>query len=390
MKSDAPLSSHAAALALRPAWVEIDVAQWRRNWALIRAEMPRELGLIAVVKDDAYGHGMLTAARLALEHGARLLAVPTLAEAVALREADLAAPILLLGPRYPDELALCVHHALTCTIAEAADVAPLARAAERAGQAVAVHLKINTGMNRYGVAPENAVALALAILAEPALRLEGAFSHFAQSDERDKSFAEEQQRRFHDALARLAAAGVRVPLRHLCNSGGYLDLPAAHFDAVRLGILPLGVYPSQVCRRIPDLAPVLSVRARVAAIQSLAPGEHVGYGMRYTAATPRRIAVLPLGYGDGFPRVRNEGHVLLRGRRAPIVGGVSMDALFVDVTDVPGVARGDVATLLGRDGAEEITAHDLAALKRSVSYDLLCAWRARLPRRSVSSGAGPW
>lgn len=385
MTSAARSSFFVAALALRPAWVEIDVAQWRRNWALIRAEMPRELGFIAVVKDDAYGHGMLAATQLALENGARMLAVPTLAEAVALRDAGIGAPVLLLGPRHPDELDWCVRHDLTCTIAEEADVAPLARAAARGGRTVAVHLKINTGMNRYGATPENAGALARAIVAEPALRLEGVFSHFAQSDERDKSFAAAQLARFHDALARLAAAGVRVPFRHLCNSGGYLDLPAAHFDAVRLGILPLGVYPSQACRRIPGLAPVLSVKARIAAIQALAPGEHVGYGMRYTAATPRRIAVLPLGYGDGFPRVRNEGHVLVRGRRAPIVGGVSMDALFVDVTEVPPAARGDVATLLGRDGAEEIAAHDLAALKRSVSYDALCAWRARLPRRLVFS-----
>jgi alanine racemase len=382
-----PSSDFSAALAARPAWVEIDVAQWRRNWALIRAEMPRDLGVVAVVKDDAYGHGLLTAARLALEHDARLLAVPTLAEAITLREAGIAAPILLLGPRVSGELGFCARHDLTCTIGDPADVAPLARAAERAERRVRVHLKVNTGMNRYGAAPDRVVELATAIAAEPALQLEGVFSHFAQSDERDKTFAEEQQRRFRDALARLAAVGVRVPLRHLCNSGGYLDLPAAHFDAVRLGILPLGVYPSQVCRRIPGLAPVMSVKARIAAIQSLAPGEHVGYGMRYTAATPRRIAVLPIGYGDGFPRVRNEGHVLLRGRRAPIVGGVSMDALFVDVTEVPDVVRGDVATLLGRDGAEEITAHDLAALKRSVSYDLLCAWRARLPRRLVTTEA---
>lgn len=389
MTSAARSSSFAAALALRPAWVEIDLAQWRRNWALIRAEMPRELGFIAVVKDDAYGHGMLTAAQLAVENGARMLAVPTLAEAVALREAGIAAPVLLLGPRHPDELDLCVRHDLTCTITEEADVAPIARAAGRGGRTITVHLKVNTGMNRYGVAPANVVALARTIVAEPALRLEGVFSHFAQSDERDKSFAEAQLARFHDALRRLAATGVRVPLRHLCNSGGYLDLPAAHFGAVRLGILPLGVFPSQVCRRIPGLAPVMSVKARIATIQTLAPGGHVGYGMRYTAATPRRIAVLPLGYGDGIPRVRNEGHVLVRGRRAPIVGGVSMDALFVDATEVPGVARGDVTTLLGRDGAEEITAHDLAALKRSVSYDALCAWRARLPRREVRPDGAP-
>lgn len=371
-----------SALALRPAWVEIDVAQWRRNWQLLRAELPAGLGLVAVVKDDAYGHGMLVAARLALEHGARLLAVPTLAEAAALREAGVAAPILLLGPREPAEFDWCARLDLTCTLAAADEIAPLARAAARAGRPLSVHLKINTGLNRYGVAPAAARAVAAEIDAEPALRLAGVYSHFAMSDEADKSFAHEQLDRFRAALA---ALGPRPLLRHLCNSGGYLDLPAAHFDAVRLGLLPLGVFPSEVCRRVAGLAPVLSVRARVAAVRPLAPGEHVGYGLRYTAATPRRIAVLPLGYGDGFPRVRNEGSVLLRGRRAPLVGGVSMDALFVDVTGIPEAAPGDVATLLGRDGPEEITARDVARLKRSVTYDVLCGWRHRLPRRIVET-----
>lgn len=374
--------SPAAALALRPAWVEIDFAQWRRNWTLIRADVPRDLGVIAVVKDDAYGHGLLPAARLALAHGAQMLAVPTLAEAVALREADLAAPILLLGPREPAELDLCARHELTCTVTTSEEVAPLARAAARAGRRLAVHLKVNTGMNRFGVGPAAAATLAAAIEAEPPLRLAGVYSHFAMSDESDKSFAREQLARFRTALA---ALGDRPLLRHLGNTGGYLDLPEAHFDAVRLGILPLGVPPSQVCRRIPGLAPVLSVKARLAAIQSLRPGDHVGYGMRFTASTPRRIAVVPLGYGDGYPRVRNEGSVLLRGRRAPIVGGVSMDALFADITGIPEAARGDVVTLLGRDGTEEITARDLAQLKHSVTYDVLCGWRHRLPRRSLGA-----
>lgn len=385
MNEPASLRQPGAARIARPAWVEIDVAQWRRNWRLIRADMPPHLAFVGVVKDDAYGHGMLTAARLALDHGARLLAVSTLAEAAELRDNGIAAPVLVFGPRQPEELAWCVQHRLTCVIGGLSGVAPLATAAARAGRRIDVHLKVNTGMNRYGVPPEETVALAAAILAEPALHLAGIFSHFAQSDESDKTFAGMQLARFRTVLAALEARGIRVPLRHLGNTGGYLDLPQAHFDAVRLGILPLGVFPSLPCRRIGGLQPVMAVKARVAAIQHLVAGEHVGYGMRYTAPGPRRIGVLPLGYGDGFPGVRNEGSVLLRGRRAPIVGGVSMDALFVDLTDIPQASRWDVATLLGRDGGEEITVRDLAQLKRSVGYDVLCGWRHRLPRREVNS-----
>ena len=235
-------------------------------------------------------------------------------------------------------------------------------------------------MNRYGVRWDETLPLVQKILAEKSLLLEGVLSHFAQSDETEKTFARLQLARFHEALDDLAARGLTVGLRHLCNSGGFLDLPEAHFDMVRLGILPLGVFPSAVCRRIPGLVAVMSVKARLAAIQNLHPGDHVGYGMRYTAASPRRIAVLPIGYGDGFPRVRNQGWALIHGRRAPVVGGVSMDALTVDITDIPEAKLWDEAVLMGRQGDEEITVHDLAQLKNSASYDVLCGWRGRLPR----------
>ena len=205
-------------------------------------------------------------------------------------------------------------------------------------------------------------------------------SHFAQSDETDKTFASLQLDRLKDVLGNFAHHDISVKLRHLCNSGGFLDLPQAHFDMVRLGILPLGVYPSSVCRRIPGIAPVMTVKARIAAIQCLEPGETVGYGMRCTAPDRRRIAVLPIGYGDGFPRVRNQGCVLVHGRRVPIVGGVAMDALIVDITEIPEAQPWDEAVLMGRQGQDEISVHDLARLKNSVSYDVLASWRSRLPR----------
>jgi len=288
--------------------------------------------------------------------------------------------MLLLGDRHESELPWCVTYDLTCCVSEPGSVKQLGRLAAEAGKQVEVHVKVNTGMNRYGVHWTAAAALAECVRSTRSLVLEGVLSHFAQSDEADKTFALLQLARFNEALGGLAARGLAVPFRHLCNSGGFLDLPQAHFDMVRLGLLPLGVYPSAVCRRLPGLQPVMTVKARVAATQNLQPGDSVGYGMRYTSPSPRRIAVLPLGYGDGFPRVRNQGCALIRGRRAPLVGGVAMDALMVDITDIPGAQLWDEAVLMGRQGEEEISVHEIARLKSSVSYDVLTGWRARLPR----------
>ena len=364
----------------RPAWIEIDVACWRRNFQILHRARPPQLQFLSVVKDEAYGHGLLPAARVATESGVEFLAVSTVEEAMALREGGFRTRILMLGDRPEAELPWCVAHDLTCCVSEPGLVARLAELAARADRRVPVHLKINTGMNRYGVRWDQAGPLIENLRATKALALEGVLSHFAQSDETEKTFARLQLARFQEVLDLLTARGLAPGLRHLCNSGGFLDLPEAHFDLVRLGILPLGVFPSAVCRRIPGIAPVMSVKARLAAIQQLQPGDHVGYGMRYTAQEPRRIAVLPIGYGDGFPRVRNQGWVLLHGQRAPVIGGVSMDALTVDITQIPEAKLGDVAVLMGRQGAEEITVHDIARIKNSASYDVLCGWRGRLPR----------
>ena len=278
------------------------------------------------------------------------------------------------------QLPWCVEHDLTVCVNEANTVRQLARIAAAAGKRAPVHLKIHTGMSRYGVRWDEATPLVKLISSEKSLQLAGAMTHFAQSDETDKGFALLQLERFREVLRGIEQAGLRVKLRHLCNSGGFLDLPQAHFDMARLGILPLGVYPSAVCRRIPGIEPVMSVKARIAAIQKLEPGDSAGYGMRYTAASPRRLAVLPIGYGDGFPRVRNQGCALIHGRRAPLIGGVAMDAAMVDITDIPEARLWDEAVLMGRQGSEEINVHEVAKLKGSVSYDVLTSWRARLPR----------
>lgn len=378
-------TSEVSALALtgrphRPAWVEIDLRKLRRNLELIHQDKPPGLRVLAVVKDEGYGHGALAVAATALECGASFLGLSTLEEAMTLRDQGVKARLLLLGDRQESELSWCVAHGLTCCVTEVHSVEKLADLAARAGKRVRVHLKINTGMNRYGVRWTEAAALAERICATKSLVLEGVLSHFAQSDEAEKTFANLQCARFNEALADMSQRGITVKLRHLCNSGGFLDLPHARFEMVRLGILPLGVFPSAVCRRISGIEAVMAVKARIAAIQRLEPGDSVGYGMRYTAPAARRIAVLPLGYGDGFPRVRNQGCALIHGQRAPLVGGVAMDALTVDITDIPAAQLWDEAVIMGRQGQEEISVHEVARLKGSVSYDVLTAWRARLPR----------
>jgi alanine racemase len=263
-------------------------------------------------------------------------------------------------------------------------VRQLAKLGAEFGKRVPVHVKIHTGMSRYGVRWDEAVPLIEQVAAEKSLFLEGVMTHFSQSDETDKTFANLQFSRFEDVLSAMKQKGISVKLRHTCNSGGFLDLPHAHLDMVRVGILLYGVFPSTVCRKIPGIEPVMSVKARIAAIQKIKPGEVVGYGMRYTAPSERRIAILPIGYGDGFPRVRNEGCALIHGRRAPLVGGIAMDALMVDITDIPEAKMWDEAVLMGRQGNDEITVRDIAALKKSVTYDVLTNWRLRLRRQSVN------
>jgi alanine racemase len=368
----------------RPAWTEIDLGKLRRNLQLIRRDLPRQVELMAVVKDEAYGHGALDAARISLEEGAWGLGLSTLEEAMALRDSGITAPLLLLGERQETELPWCVEHDLTVCVNEFHTVRKLAQIAAKAGKRVPVHVKIHTGMSRYGVRWDEALPLIEQICAEKSLLLEGVMTHFAQSDETDKTFPNTQFSRFNEVLKGMAERGIKVKYRHACNSGGFLDLPQAHLDMVRVGILLYGVFPSSVCRRIPGIEPVMSVKARIAAIQKLKPGEVVGYGMRYTAPSERRIAILPIGYGDGFPRVRNQGGVLIHGKRAPLIGGIAMDALMVDITDIPEAQMWDEAVIMGRQGNEEITVHDIAKLKNSVSYDVLTAWRLRLRRKSVN------
>ena len=364
----------------RSAWVQVDLEQLARNWEILRREVPASVSLMFVAKDNAYGLGAVEAARVALEGHADSLAVFTLGEAQELRDAGITAPILLLGERLADE----VPHVLELDLEPCVGSIEMAEAFSRAGRTrgrpVPIHLKVNTGMNRFGFSWRNVDSWGPILKTLPALEFRGALSHFAQSDELDKGFARTQSQRFEGVLKCLSAQDIRPQWIHHCNSGGVLDLPDAHFNRVRVGLLAQGVYPSEVCRRLEGVLPVLSLRARLTAIQELEIGDTVGYGMRWRAERPSRIGVLSVGYGDGYPRLRNQGQALLHGRRVPIVGGVTMDALMIDLTDVPEAQLGDEAVLLGTQGTDCITVQELARLSGTVTYDVLAGFRGRLPR----------
>lgn len=364
----------------RPAWVEVDLAQLKRNFKIIFQDKPEHVQVLSVVKNQGYGHGAIPVAKTALEVGVTYLAVATIDEALELRQNGISAPILILGDRPGDQLDLCVNENITCCINDIETARLLSKIAIKYNRRIPLHIEIDTGMSRYGVRWTKALSAIESIAHLEGLYLEGLMSHFAMSDEADKTFALLQLDRFKSVLAELEKKSFTVKYRHMCNSGGFLDLPQAHFDMVRIGILAYGVYPSQVCRRIKGIQPVMSVKARISTIRELEIGDKVGYGMRYEATSERRIAVIPIGYGDGFPRIRNEGEVLIHGKRAPIIGGSAMDAMMIDITEILETRLWDEVVIMGKQKNEEITAHEVAHLKNSISYDILGSWNWRLPR----------
>lgn len=378
------MNSNVSAKNFRTAWVEIDLARLHRNFEIINSDKPAGLKILCVVKDQAYGHGAVETAQAALDAGCVYLAVATIGEAIELREAGIPVPVMIFGERTEEEFEACLRFDLTCFVNDKKTATRFAAMAAKAGRRAKVHLEIDSGLSRYGVRWTDAAEIIRFLADCEGLFFEGIMSHFAMSDELDKTFANQQLERFREVLAGMKKNGIGVQIRHMCNSGGFLDLPHAHFDMVRMGILPLGIYPSQVCRRIPGLQPVMAVKCRIVTVRHLEVGDLVGYGMRYKAQTPRRIAVLPIGYGDGYPRVRNQGEVLIRGRRAPIIGGNAMDAMMVDITGIPEAELWDEVVLMGRQGDEEIDPHELAKLKGTVSYEVITAWRSRLPRKFLA------
>jgi len=370
-----------AQLPLR-CWAEIDLGALERNLRRIRASLPAHIRYVAVVKADAYGHGLHQVAARLMHAGADLFAVATLSEAIALRELGPGWPILLLSPLIPDEAPYVVEHDVAVTVSSVEEVQRLNAAAAAKSRTLDVHLKIDTGMGRAGVWHTETAPVHAALRASEHLRLAGVFTHFASPDD-DPEFTQEQRRRFLAALESCENIDLSTLLVHADNSAGLETIErAGPFNAVRIGLLQFGVLP-RAGYLLADVQaePVFSFHTRVGLVKALPAGTGISYGQTHQLMRDSRVAVLTAGYGDGIPRaLSNRGCVLLRGQRCPILGRVTMDQTIVDVTDVPSVTAGDEAMLVGRQDGAEIPVTEFSALAGSIPWETLCSVTKRVPR----------
>ncbi|MGD9495952.1 MAG: alanine racemase [Armatimonadota bacterium] len=368
---------------MRAAYLEIALDAIRHNVRAIKQMVPPHTQIAAIAKANAYGHGAVEVCRACVQAGAAMLCVAIADEGVELREAGIEAPILVLGPPDPEEAELYLTHDLISTLSDPAHATMLARAARRLGGTARAHIKLDSGMGRHGARAGAARELAALLPQTPQVRVEGIFSHLADACNRDLSWSWHQLDRFRTMLAELGAC-VREPLPtiHLANSAAIVRMPETHYDAVRPGAILYGLNPGFAPELMPaSLRPALSLRCRIATVKSVEAGEPVGYNCAWRAPRASRIAVLPLGYADGYPRLlSNNAEVLVGGRRCPLVGLVSMDAITIDVTDVPGARIGEEAVLIGAQGQERITVEELAARADTIVEEIVARLSRRLPR----------
>jgi len=368
-------------------WAEIDLDALAHNARELKRRAGGQAELIAVVKANAYGHGVVTVARSALEAAATRLAVVRTLEGVQLRRAGIEAPILLMGYTLPSEAETIVRWRLTPTVNTWPQAEALSAAAVARGQPLPVHIKADTGMGRFGLLPEEVLPFAQALVQLPGLQLEGFYTHFSVADAADKTYTRCQFDIYRRLLARLDDAGLSIPLRHVANSAATLDLPEMALDGVRCGIALYGLRPSVEVEPTVPLRPVMSLKSRVARVRTLPAGSSVSYGRTYTTTQPTPVALVPAGYGDGYHRLlSNRGSVLIHGRRAPIAGRVCMDQFVVDVSDIPGVRQDDEVVLFGRQGEAEITADEVAGWAETINYEVTTGILPRVTRIYLRGG----
>jgi alanine racemase len=381
----------------RPVWAEIRLSALAHNIKAIRrhidsgetrsAKRPQRK-ILAVVKANAYGHGAVPVSHALAKAGADWFGVTSTAEGIELREGKIRKPILVLTGFWPGEEKRLIQHDLTPAITRCEQLRFLERAADRARRRVKFHVKFQTGMNRLGLSPGDVPCFARTLAASPHLECEGVFTHFASSEVFTDQRVEEQQREFECILEHLGRLGISAPLVHMANSAAVASRPQTWATMIRPGLVLYGYHQSyeppeltvQTNANLP-LQPALALRARLISLRDTAPGQAVGYNGRWVAQRPSRVAVISAGYADGLPRsLTNKGRVIVRGQFAPLVGTVSMDLTTADVTDIPGVAVGDVATFYGVDGNATQYVSDVARQLGTVTSELCCALGTRVPR----------
>jgi alanine racemase len=362
-------------------WAEIDLPALRRNIATVRREIGSAPRLMAVVKADAYGHGAVPVAWHALKSGCDALGVGDSTEALQLRDSGITGPILILGAIIEEEIPKVVEADVAVSVHSPDLLDLLDGEARRQHRLLRLHLKIDTGMGRLGAPPARAAEIAAEIRSRRNLELEGLCTHLSSAFSANAAHTREQLDRFHEAVKSLADIGIRPPVIHAANSAGMLTFPESRFDMVRTGITLYGLDPGLFRKLNLSLTPILSLRTRIAFLKSVPEGTPVGYEQTWRSTRATRLATCPVGYNDGYPRLlSNKAHALVRGRRVPVVGTVTMDYVMLDVGDLEETAVGDEVTLIGRDGLEEIRCDELATSIGTIPYELTCGLGRRVKR----------
>ena len=365
---------------------EIDLQAFQHNLQTLRKYLDPQTQIMAVVKADAYGHGAIPCARIAVENGADYLGAGVIEEGIELRENGLNAPILILGSIFPDEAEDLVRHNLATILCTQPLAQALSKEAEKQDKTVSVHIKVDTGMNRLGISPENLPALLDQVRNLKNLKIEAVSTHFSSADDEDLSVTQAQLEKFQTALTILQKEGVHTPIVHCANTSALFKFPESHFNMVRPGLILYGVLPSPSLRPVIDqgenpFQPVMQWKSQIILLKPIAKNQPVSYSGSFTTQRDSLIATLPIGYADGLHRMlSNKMDVLIRGRRAPQVGNICMDMILVDVTDIPDVQAGDEVVIFGRQGDEMISVEELAVKGKTIPYEILCSVSKRVPR----------
>ena len=366
-------------------WAEVDLDAIWENMVHMKENIAEKTKILAVIKTDGYGHGGVPIAKM-LEQLDFMFgyAAATYEEAHVLREAGVKKPILILGYTFPYCYEELIREEIRPAVYRRDTVEELAAAAAKVGKKAKVHIKVDTGMGRIGITPdEEGLEFVRFLIEHPELEVEGIFTHFAKSDETDKTSANHQLELFQDFIKKIQTElGITIPVKHCANSAAILEMPQANMDMVRAGITTYGLYPSEeVSKDIVPLRAAMSLYSHIVYCKTIHAGQSVSYGGLFTAQKDTRVATIPVGYGDGYPRsLSGKGYVLIRGKKAPILGRVCMDQFMVDISEIPGVMEGDKVTLLGVDGTERITAEELGELSGRFNYEFVCDLGKRIPR----------
>ena len=367
-------------------WVEVDLGHFAANWAEMKRLVGPDVKIMQVVKADAYGHGAIEISNAALLNGASALGVANADEGVQLRVSGITAPVLILSPATGSEIDQIIKYNLTPSVSDLEFAREFQKKAHKAGIRAPLHVEVDTGMGRGGTIQTETCQTIREVSSFPNLSLEGIFTHFSES-EILSCYNDLQWRTFQELLDKLETGGIRIPIRHISNSGAILNYPDCHLDMVRPGIISYGIYPSPATRGKAALNPVMSFKTRVVLVKEFPEGYGIGYGRTFITRRPTRIATIPVGYGDGLGwPLSNQGEALIRGKRVPIAGRISMDMCTLDISQVPECAVGDEVVLMGEQGGERITADEIAAKVHSISYEILCALGKRAPRVFLQEG----